>query len=75
MGSVHRAAGCKALPFLVRLLSSQRTTAFKKGSAYLERYTMLIVFAFYLEHVGPETGEPSGRGGEGRGRGRGRGKG
>jgi hypothetical protein len=35
----------------------QRTAAFKKGSAYLERYCMFITFAFYLEHVGPETSE------------------
>lgn len=33
----------------------QRHAAFKRGSAYLERYCQLIAFAFYLEHVGPET--------------------
>eukprot|EP00197_Chlamydomonas_leiostraca_P007983 CAMPEP_0202863826 /NCGR_PEP_ID=MMETSP1391-20130828/4304_1 /ASSEMBLY_ACC=CAM_ASM_000867 /TAXON_ID=1034604 /ORGANISM="Chlamydomonas leiostraca, Strain SAG 11-49" /LENGTH=1425 /DNA_ID=CAMNT_0049543499 /DNA_START=116 /DNA_END=4393 /DNA_ORIENTATION=- len=33
----------------------QRNAAFKKGSAYLERYCLLVAFAFYLEHVGPET--------------------
>jgi hypothetical protein len=34
----------------------QRTAAFKKGSAYLERYCMLIACAFYLENVGVESG-------------------
>lgn len=33
----------------------QRHAAFKRGSNYLERYCQLIAFAFYLEHVGPET--------------------
>ena len=33
----------------------QRDAAFKKGSAYLERYCLLLAFAFYLEHVGPEN--------------------
>ncbi|KAG2430310.1 hypothetical protein HYH02_013787 [Chlamydomonas schloesseri] len=33
----------------------QRHAAFKRGSAYLERYCQLIAFAYYLEHVGPET--------------------
>ncbi|KAL6757552.1 inositol hexakisphosphate-domain-containing protein [Haematococcus lacustris] len=33
----------------------QRGAAFKKGSAYLERYCLLLVFAYYLEHVGPEA--------------------
>ena len=37
----------------------QRTAAFKKGSAYLERYCVLIACAFYLENVGPESGERS----------------
>lgn len=34
----------------------QRHSAFKKGSAYLERYCLLIAFSYYLEHVGPESG-------------------
>lgn len=33
----------------------QRHAAFKRGSAYLERYCQLIAFAYYLEHVGPEA--------------------
>ncbi|KAG1680951.1 hypothetical protein FOA52_009910 [Chlamydomonas sp. UWO 241] len=33
----------------------QRNGAFKKGTAYLKRYCMLISYAFYLEHVGPEA--------------------
>ncbi len=35
----------------------QRGAAFKKGSAYLERYTLLIAFTFFLEHVGAESSE------------------
>ncbi|GLI60364.1 hypothetical protein VaNZ11_002488 [Volvox africanus] len=39
----------------IRPEMQQRHAAFKRGSAYLERYCQLIAFAFYLEHVGPET--------------------
>ena len=39
----------------IRPEMQQRHAAFKRGSAYLERYCQLIAFAFYLEHVGPES--------------------
>ncbi|GLC33893.1 hypothetical protein PLESTM_000131000, partial [Pleodorina starrii] len=39
----------------IRPEMQQRHAAFKRGSAYLERYCQLIAFSFYLEHVGPET--------------------
>eukprot|EP00983_Pelagomonas_calceolata_P043308 1138848-Pelagomonas_calceolata.AAC.18 len=42
----------------------QRDAAFKKGGAYLERYCKLIAFAYYLEHVGPESREHVGPEGE-----------
>ena len=34
----------------------QRNAAFKRGSAYAERYCLLIALTYYLEHVGPESG-------------------
>jgi hypothetical protein len=39
----------------IRPEMQQRHAAFKRGSAYLERYCQLIAFAYYLENVGPET--------------------
>ncbi|GFR48167.1 hypothetical protein Agub_g10003 [Astrephomene gubernaculifera] len=39
----------------IRPEMQQRHAAFKRGSAYLQRYVQLIAFSSYLEHVGPES--------------------